>query len=75
MTALTVLTVRVPDISCGHCKAAIEEAVGRVPGVRAVSVDVASTSVQVDRGADADVGAIEAAIVDAGYTVAAVVGA
>jgi copper chaperone len=72
---MTALTVQVPDISCGHCKAAIEEAVGRVPGVRAVSVDVASASVRVDRGADAEVAAIEAAIVDAGYTVGAVVGA
>jgi copper chaperone len=72
---MTALTVQVPDISCDHCKAAIEQAVGRVPGVSAVSVDVASTSVRVDRAPEADVRAIEAAIVDAGYTIGAIVGA
>jgi copper chaperone CopZ len=72
---MTALTVQVPDISCGHCKATIEEAVAQVPGVTAVAVDVASTSVRVDRTEDADVAAIEAAIVEAGYTVKAVVGA
>ncbi|WP_131771058.1 heavy-metal-associated domain-containing protein [Candidatus Protofrankia californiensis] len=71
---MTALTVQVPDISCGHCKAAIEEVVGRVPGVTGVSVDVDSASVQIQRNADADIRAIEAAIVDAGYTVGAVVG-
>ncbi|WP_239332333.1 heavy-metal-associated domain-containing protein [Frankia sp. CiP3] len=72
---MTALTVQVPDISCDHCKAAIETAVGQVPGVSAVSVDVASTSVRVDHSAAVDVRAIEAAIVDAGYTIGAIVGA
>jgi copper ion binding protein len=72
---MTALTMQVPDISCGHCKAAIEDAVAQVPGVTAVEVDVASTSVRVDRTENADVAAIEAAIVDAGYTVKTVAGA
>ncbi|WP_239313073.1 MULTISPECIES: heavy-metal-associated domain-containing protein [unclassified Frankia] len=72
---MTALTVQVPDISCDHCKAAIETAVSQVPGVSAVSVDVASTSVRVDHSAAVDVRAIEAAIVDAGYTIGAIVGA
>ena len=70
---MMTLTVRVPDISCGHCKAAIEESVGQVPGVAAVSVDVESKSVRVEGAADT--AAVEAAIVEAGYTVGAVVGA
>ncbi|MCK9921448.1 copper ion binding protein [Frankia sp. AgPm24] len=69
---MTALTMQVPDISCGHCKAAIEEAVGRVPGVTAVSVDVAATSVRVERAHGADTAAIEAAIVEAGYTIGTV---
>ncbi|WP_322755436.1 heavy metal-associated domain-containing protein [Frankia sp. Cas3] len=56
--------MQVSDITCGHCKAAIEETVGRVPGVTAASVDVATTSVHVQRTPDMDLGAVEAAIVE-----------
>ena len=68
---MTALTLHVPDISCDHCKAAIEEAVGQVPGVREVSVDVTAKSVLVrHEGTSGD--AVEAAIVDAGYEIASV---
>ena len=60
----------VPDISCDHCKAAIETEVQAVDGVTAAVVDVAATSVTVSGGNDA---AIRAAIDEAGYDVAEVV--
>ena len=60
----------VPQISCDHCKAAIEGEVGGVEGVTAAVVDVAATSVTVSGGDDA---AIRAAIDEAGYDVAEVV--
>jgi copper ion binding protein len=66
---MTALTLHVPDISCDHCKAAIEQAVGQVPGVRDVSVDVPSKSVHV-RYDGLTPAALESAIVDAGYTIA-----
>lgn len=66
---MAALTMHVPDISCGHCKAAIEEVVGQVPGVTAVSVDITTTSVRVEQADGVDVTAIEAAIVEAGYTI------
>ena len=60
----------VPGISCEHCQAAIERSVGDVPGVAAVTVDVAARTATVDGGAD--VGPVAAAIEQAGYEVAAV---
>jgi copper chaperone len=32
-------TVRIPDISCGHCVATIEREVGELPGVDSVQAD------------------------------------
>jgi len=59
----------VPGISCGHCKAAIEGAVGKVAGVGSVVVDVDAKTVRVDGGDDE---AVRAAIDEAGYDVEAV---
>ena len=63
----SVRTFQVPDISCGHCKSAIEESVGKVTGVASVDVDIDTKMVAVTGGTDADV---VAAIDDAGYDVA-----
>jgi copper ion binding protein len=41
------MTVTAPDISCEHCQRAIEGAVGALPGVESVRVDVPSKTVQV----------------------------
>lgn len=61
-------TYQVPDISCGHCKTAIESEVGGVAGVTAVEVDIDGRLVTVDGPAsEAD---IVAAIEEAGYEVA-----
>jgi copper chaperone len=61
-------TYSVPDISCGHCKEAIEGEVTKLDGVAEVVVDVESKTVTVD-GVASDV-AIRAAIEEAGYEVA-----
>lgn len=62
----TVLSV--PDISCAHCVSAITRAVGGVPGVSSVDVQLDHKRVIVDgEFSDAE---ITAAIVDAGYEVA-----
>ena len=44
---MTTETISVPDISCDHCRRTIETALGRIPGVRAATVDVAARTVQV----------------------------
>ncbi len=58
----------VPDISCGHCKQAIETEVGAVDGVESAVVDVDQRTVSVAGSASDE--AVEAAIVEAGYEIA-----
>jgi copper chaperone len=64
---MTTAVYQVPDISCGHCKAAIEGEVGQVEGVETVVVDVDARTVTVSGSAADD--RIRAAIDDAGYDV------
>ncbi|MBX5450164.1 heavy-metal-associated domain-containing protein [Thermogemmatispora sp.] len=45
-TASTSVTLVSPDISCEHCQRAIESALGALPGVAQVSVDIANKSIQ-----------------------------
>lgn len=62
----STLTYTVPGMHCGHCKAAVEEELGAVPGVEGVDVDLETKAVTV-RGTGLDDGALRAAIGDAGY--------
>lgn len=65
----TTRSYQVPDISCDHCKNAIEGEVGTLDGVDEVRVDVESRRVTVEGPATDE--AIRAAIEEAGYEVAA----
>jgi copper chaperone len=64
----TILTA--PDISCEGCANAIRKALGKVVGVGAVSVDVATKAVQAQYEAPATHAAITAALDRAGFPVA-----
>ena len=57
----------VPDISCDHCKAAIEGEVSKVSGVVGIAVDIDAKTVAVTGGDDS---AIRDAIDEAGYDIA-----
>ena len=59
-------TYTVPDISCDHCKRAIEDHVSPLDGVATVTVDVDAKTVTVTGG---DPNSIETAIADAGYAI------
>ena len=61
-------SLSVPDISCGHCKASIEGAVSKLPGVVAVEVNVATKRVRVEL-AEATEAEVVAAIEAQGYEV------
>ena len=62
----------VPDMSCAHCKAAIEESLGELSGVANANADPDSKQVEVsyDEGR-VSTDQIKVAIEEAGYTVAA----
>ena len=62
------MVLRVPGMSCDHCRHAIESEVGRVPGVTAVEVDLPAKLVTV-HGDAPDERAVRAAIDEAGYEV------
>jgi copper chaperone CopZ len=59
-------TYRVPGMSCGHCKSAVESEVRAVAGVQFVDADL-ETKVVTVRGNALDDAALRAAIDEAGY--------
>jgi len=70
------IVLEVPDVSCAHCKMAIENAVGKLAGVARVEVQVEAKTVAVDFDAETvPQGTIEKAIEEEGYTVAGEQGA
>ena len=69
---MTEKTLKVPDMHCGHCEAAIEGELSKIPGVESSNADVEKGTVEVsnDEGM-VRTGDLEDAIEEAGYTVAA----
>jgi copper chaperone len=65
-------TFEVPDMSCAHCKAAVEGELAKLPGVERSDADVEQGTVEVSYDAS-QVGPeqIKGAIEEVGYTVAA----
>jgi copper chaperone len=64
-------TLVAPDISCEHCKHAIEGAVGKLVGVSTVQVDIPSKTVHIDYDPQkVSLVKIEEVLDDTGYTVA-----
>jgi copper chaperone len=66
---MTSTTLSVPEIHCGHCKSAIEGAVGPLAGVQTVEVDVDARSVRVEHDDAVTVRSLVDAIEDQGYEV------
>jgi copper chaperone len=65
-------TLRVSDMSCGHCKAAVEGELNKLAGVERINADVEKGIVEVsyDEGT-VTTEDLKEAIEEAGYTVAA----
>ena len=65
-------TFKVPDMSCGHCKAAVEGELNKLSGVEHSNADLEKGTVEVlydeDRVTTDD---LKGAIEEAGYTVTA----
>lgn len=60
------LTLRVPDMSCGHCVASVSNAVREVAGVRDVKVDLDAKRVEVE-GDGLELAPVAEAVREAGY--------
>jgi copper chaperone len=60
-----VLKLNVPDMTCGHCAAAVTKAVKGIDASAAVDVDLATRTVAVRTVADLD--KVSAALADVGY--------
>lgn len=58
-------TYSIPDMSCGHCKAAVEAALAQVPQAGEVRVDLSARQVEV--AGPAPQAAVLAALEAAGY--------
>jgi copper chaperone len=69
---MTEKTFQVPDMHCGHCKAAVESELSKLSGVQRASADVENGTVEVayDEGT-VSTEDLKDAIEEAGYTVAA----
>lgn len=63
------MTYTVSGMSCGHCKSAVEQELGQVPGVESIDVDL-DTKLVVVRGEGLEDEALRAAIDEAGYAAA-----
>ena len=62
--------LQVEGMSCGHCVKAVTEAVGEIPGVNNVDVNLNKATVSfVFNPAETPLENIKAAIIEAGFTV------
>ena len=62
-----VTQLRVPDASCGHCKATIEGAVSSLDGVEDVSLDLESKLLRVTHDDSVREDVLTSTVTDAGY--------
>ncbi|ORA31972.1 heavy-metal-associated domain-containing protein [Mycobacterium aquaticum] len=67
---MSIQTITVTGMTCGHCASSVREEVGGIPGVTGVDVDLATGRVTIESDAHVDAGAIDAAVAEAGYQVA-----
>jgi copper chaperone len=69
---MTEKTLRVPDMHCGHCKAAVEGELSKLSGVEIANADVEKGTVEVSYDESwVSAEQLKSAIEEAGYTVAA----
>ena len=66
---METIRLNITGMTCGHCKAAVQNALGRQPGVRAATVDLERGTAQVEYDPAAlSVDQLTAAVEEEGYT-------
>ena len=69
---MTDATFKVPEMSCGHCKAAVERELNKLEGVERSNADIIEGIVEVSYDEDrVTTGELKGAIEEAGYSVTA----
>ncbi|MEY8566378.1 cation transporter [Corynebacterium sp.] len=58
----------VDGMTCGHCKASVEEEIGGIAGVASVNAELSTGTVTVT-GEDIDDSAVADAVAEAGYSI------
>ena len=66
-TGAETVAYGVLGMSCGHCSAAVTEALGALPGVSAVEIDLAGKRALVTASEELQIAAVRDAIEAAGY--------
>jgi copper chaperone len=67
---MTDATFKVPEMSCGHCKAAVEGELNKLKGVERSNADIIEGIVEVSYDEDrVTTGELKGAIEEAGYSV------
>lgn len=59
--------LKVNGMRCGHCKAAVEEAAAKIPGVSGPEVDLQAGELRFEESAPVDMAALREAIADIGF--------
>jgi copper ion binding protein len=67
---MSIQTITVTGMTCGHCVSSVRDEVGGIPGVTGVDVDLATGRVTIESAVHVDANAIDAAVAEAGYQVA-----
>lgn len=67
----TTTSYTVTGMTCGHCVGSVTKEVSAIPGVTDVKVDLESGGLTIDSESLIDFAVVEAAVDEAGYTVAA----
>ncbi len=63
-------TFHIPDMSCGHCKATVEETIHAIDPAARIEFDMAARRISVESGTDA--ARVRTALAEAGYPAASV---
>jgi copper chaperone len=66
MSVKTIL--KVEGMHCQHCVSAVSEALGSLPGVEKVKVDLAKGEAKVKHGIDVGIEALKDAVAKAGFS-------
>ena len=67
-TFIGATTFEVTGMTCDHCRRAVTEEISRIPGIKGVTVDLATGSVTVTAAQPVDRADITHAVDEAGYT-------